>query len=72
MTNTTKTMGGAIASSVFAIALATTGSLDDSTAAGHAPLAGYLTVWSVCAVTALVAAAALLVVPRDAFADRAS
>ena len=71
MTNTTKTIGGAIASSVFAIALATTGSLDDGSVAGHAPLAGYLAVWSVCAVTALVAAAALLVVPKDAFADRA-
>ena len=71
MTNTTKTIGGAIASSVFAIALATTGSLDSGSAAGHASLAGYLTVWSVCAITALVAAAALLVVPRGAFADNA-
>jgi MFS family permease len=69
MTNTTKTIGGAIASSVFAIALATTGSLDSSTATGHAPLAGYLTVWSVCALTALAAGLALLVVPRDAFTD---
>jgi MFS family permease len=71
MTNTTKTIGGAIASSVFAIALATTGSLDDASAAGHAPLSGYLTVWTLCAVTALVAAVSLLVVPRHAFADRA-
>jgi MFS family permease len=70
MTNTTKTIGGAIASSVFAIALATTGSLDGSAATGHAPLSGYLTVWTICAVTALVAALALLVVPRDAFSDR--
>ena len=69
MTNTTKTIGGAIASSVFAIALATTGSLDDSAATGHAPLSGYLTVWTVCAVTALVAAVSLLVVPQQAFAD---
>jgi len=71
MTNTTKTIGGAIASSVFAIALATTGSLDDSAATGHAPLSGYLTVWTVCAVTALVAAVSLLVVPKQAFADHA-
>jgi MFS family permease len=71
MTNTTKTIGGAIASSVFAIALATTGSLDDTAATGHAPLSGYLTVWTVCAVTALVAAVSLLVVPRQAFADHA-
>ena len=71
MTNTTKTIGGAIASSVFAIALATTGSLDDSAITGHAPLSGYLTVWTVCAVTALVAAVSLLVVPKQAFADHA-
>jgi MFS family permease len=71
MTNTTKTIGGAIASSVFAIALATTGSLDDSSATGHAPLSGYLTVWAVCAVTALVAAVSLLVVPKQAFVDHA-
>ena len=52
MTNGTKTVGGAIASAVFAIALSATGSLD---AAGEevAPLAGYLTVWAVCAVAAL-------------------
>ena len=56
---------------MFAIALATTGSLDDSAATGHAPLGGYLTVWTVCAVTALVAAVSLLVVPKQAFADHA-
>ena len=56
MTNATKTIGGAIASAIFAIALASTGSLDDPTK-GHAPLSGYLTVWSVCAVAALLAAA---------------
>jgi hypothetical protein len=68
MTNTTKTIGGAIASSVFAIALASTGSIAD-VEAGHAPLSGYLTVWAVCSVTALVAALSLLVVPRHAFGD---
>ncbi|GAB3775974.1 MFS family permease [Nocardioides ginsengisegetis] len=68
MTNATKTVGGAIASSVFAIALASTGSLDDPTE-GHAPLQGYLTVWTVCAVAALLAAAALLVMPREAAED---
>ena len=51
MTNATKTVGGAIASAVFAIALAATGSLGDPTE-GHAPLGGYLVVWSVCAVAA--------------------
>ena len=68
MTNTTKTIGGAIASSVFAIALSSTGSIADAEA-GHAPLSGYLTVWAVCSVTALVAAVSLLVVPKDAFTD---
>jgi MFS family permease len=62
MTNATKTVGGAIASSVFAIALTATGSiegLDDA----QAPLSGYLTVWAVCAVAALVAALVLLMLP---------
>jgi MFS family permease len=68
MTNTTKTIGGAIASSIFAIALSSTGSIAD-VKAGHAPLSGYLIVWTVCSVTALVAAASLFVVPKDAFAD---
>ncbi len=68
MTNTTKTIGGAIASSIFAIALASTGTIADAEA-GHAPLSGYLTVWAVCSATALVAAVSLLVVPRDAFSD---
>lgn len=70
MTNTTKTIGGALASSVFAIALASAGGggLDDA-AVGVAPLSGYLTVWSICAGAALLAALSLLVVPRDAFAD---
>jgi MFS family permease len=44
MTNATKTVGGAIASSIFAISLASTGSIADPTE-GHAPLSGYLTVW---------------------------
>ncbi|WP_310527520.1 MFS transporter [Nocardioides sp.] len=68
MTNATKTVGGAIASSIFAISLASTGSLGDPTE-GHAPLSGYLTVWAVCSVAALLAAAALVAVPKSAFAD---
>jgi MFS family permease len=68
MTNTTKTIGGAIASSIFAIALSSTGSIADAKA-GHAPLSGYLVVWAVCSVTALVAAVSLFVVPKDAFTD---
>jgi hypothetical protein len=69
MTNATKTVGGAIASSIFAIALASTGSLEGP-AAGHAPLAGYLTVWAVCSVAALLAALALVAVPKSSFSDR--
>ncbi|WP_239460199.1 MFS transporter [Nocardioides daejeonensis] len=64
MTNATKTMGGAIASAVFAIALSATGSLE--TDQGHAPLAGYLTVWGLCAASALLAAVALSRMPRVA------
>jgi MFS family permease len=63
MTNATKTLGGAIASAVFAIALASTGSIADPVQ-GHAPLSGYLTVWAVCAASALAAAAALALLPR--------
>lgn len=59
MTNATKTVGGAIASSVFAICLASTGSIGDP-AEGHAPLSGYLAVWAICAGAALAAAVALL------------
>lgn len=58
MTNAIKTLGGAVASAIFAIALAATGSIADPQR-GHAPLSGYLTVWSVCAGAALVAAAVL-------------
>ena len=65
MTNATKTIGGAIASSVFAIALASTGSIDDPVE-GSAPLSGYLTVWAICAAAALLAAVALLMMPRVA------
>jgi MFS family permease len=64
MTNATKTVGGAIASSIFAIALASTGALKDPTQ-GHAPLGGYLVVWGVCAAAALLAALGLLLRPRD-------
>ncbi len=63
MTNATKTVGGAIASAVFAIALASTGSIDDPVE-GSAPLSGYLTVWGICAAAALVAAFALLLMPK--------
>lgn len=64
MTNTTKTIGGAFASSVFAIALASTGSIATD-ADAHASLSGYLTVWAICGLTAVVAAVFLAAVhPR--------
>ena len=69
MTNGTKVIGGAIASSIFAIALASTGSIDklgeEST---NAPLSGYLIVWGVCSGAALLAAVALMLAPKVAFA----
>jgi MFS family permease len=68
MINATKTVGGAIASSVFAICLASAGSIKDPVR-GHAPLSGYLTVWTICACSALVAAVALLLMPRPGVAS---
>jgi MFS family permease len=67
LTNTTKTIGGSFASAVFGIVLAA-GVL---AAAGStaSSLAGYLTVWVICGVGALVAAVLLFFVPRLAFAD---
>ncbi|MFT4231238.1 MAG: MFS transporter [Leucobacter sp.] len=70
LTNSTKTVGGAIASAVFGIALmhGTTGAAGGSGTAGS--FEGYVTVWLVCGISALVAAATLLfVVPRHAFQD---
>ena len=67
MTNTTKTIGGSFASSVFAVLLAVGATqLVGSTASS---LFGYLTVFSICAGGALVAAVLLFLVPRLAFAD---
>lgn len=68
LTNSVKTVGGAVASCVFGIALLqhAVGSTTESTAGS---LSGYMTVWTVCGVTALVAAAILFVVPKHAFQD---
>lgn len=68
LTNSVKTVGGAIASCVFGITLlgGATGAAEGT--AGS--FAGYVTVWVVCGATALLAAAALLLVPRQAFTDR--
>jgi MFS family permease len=69
LTNAIKTLGGAIASAIFAIALSATGSIADP-ARGHAPLSGYLTVWGVCAAAGLVSAAVLFSVERSLSAGR--
>ncbi|BDV30935.1 MFS transporter [Microbacterium terricola] len=72
LTNSVKTVGGAIASCVFGIALfhgATGVGVAEGGTAGS--FTGYLTVWVVCGVTALVAAVLLLFVPKQAFTDRA-
>ncbi|WP_221584304.1 MFS transporter [Microbacterium sp. G2-8] len=68
LTNSVKTVGGAIASCVFGIALLNGSASAAGATAGS--FAGYVTVWIVCGGTALVAAAALLLVPRGAFEDR--
>ncbi|WEG07455.1 MFS transporter [Microbacterium horticulturae] len=67
LTNSVKTVGGAIASCVFGIAL-----LNHAAGAGATAgsFAGYVTVWVVCGLTALVAAVLLLFVPKQAFSDR--
>lgn len=68
LTNSVKTVGGAIASCVFGIALLNgAAGAADGTAGSFA---GYVTVWVVCGVTALVAAALLVFVPKTAFTDR--
>jgi MFS family permease len=67
LTNTTKTIGGSFASAVFGIVLAA-GVL--AAAAGTASsLLGYMTVWVICGVGALIAAVLLFFVPKLAFAD---
>lgn len=70
LTNSVKTVGGAIASCVFGIALLQgAGQTAESTAG---TFAGYVTVWLVCGLTGLVAAGCLLLVPKQAFTDRLS
>src|SRR3954452_1907496 len=70
LTNTTKVLGGSFASATFAVALASGAPvLVDGGEGTAGSLGGYLTVWVVCGVTALIAAGALVVVPRLAFSD---
>lgn len=70
LTNSVKTVGGAIASAVFGFALMH-GVSASATGETAGSLSGYLTVWIICGVTALVAAASLFFVPRNAFTDAA-
>lgn len=65
LTNAAKTIGGGLAASVFAICLASTGSLR----VGEASLGGYYAVWSICAVSGLLAAAVLALTARAAAAQ---
>ncbi|GAA4362916.1 MFS transporter [Paeniglutamicibacter cryotolerans] len=72
LTNAVKTIGGSFASAVFGLALvghvvaSGPGAGAESTAA---PLAGYMTVWAICGMTAIICAMILLVVPRGALED---
>ena len=71
LTNTTKVMGGTFASCVFALVLAAGAPTLVGGAEGTAgSLTGYLWVWTICGGTALIAAIALVFVPRLAFSDR--
>ncbi|HIY64825.1 MAG TPA: MFS transporter [Candidatus Agrococcus pullicola] len=71
MTNSVKTVGGAVASCIFGLALssfaASAGTVPEGTAGSYS---GYMTVWAVCSVTAVAAAVLLLFVPKHAFGDR--
>jgi predicted MFS family arabinose efflux permease len=66
LTNTTKTVGGSFASAVFGVVLLTGAATVTATAAS---LFGYMLVWTICGLGALVAAVLLFFVPRSAFAD---
>ncbi|MEV4901749.1 MFS transporter [Citricoccus sp. NPDC055426] len=76
LTNSVKTLGGAVASCVFGLALATTAFAGAPEAASAelieggtaGSFSGYLTVWIVCSLTALASAVLLLFVPKRAFA----
>ncbi|MCU1546086.1 MAG: transporter [Homoserinimonas sp.] len=67
LTNTTKTIGGSFASSVFAIVLTIGAVQVAGSTAGS--LFGYMAVWSICGGGAFIAGLLLFVVPKRAFAD---
>ncbi|MFK9326045.1 hypothetical protein ACJEKX_23955, partial [Escherichia coli] len=54
-------------SAVFGVVLA--GGAGAAVAATAAPLAGYITVWTICAAGGFLAAVLLFFVPKVAFAD---
>lgn len=66
LTNTTKTIGGSFASAVFGVVLLAGAATVTATAAS---LFGYMLVWTICGLGALLAAVLLFFVPRLAFAD---
>jgi MFS family permease len=66
LTNTTKTVGGSFASAVFGVVLLAGAATATATAAS---LFGYMLVWTICGLGALLAAVLLFFVPRLAFAD---
>ena len=70
LTNTTKTIGGSFASSVFAVVLI--GGVTQAAAGTASSLSGYLTVFAVCGSGAVVAAVLLFLIPRFAFGDDAA
>ncbi|MFC0681077.1 MFS transporter [Lysobacter korlensis] len=69
LTNTTKTIGGSLASAVFAVVLVSLAA--EAVTSTAASLAGYLVVFAICGGGALAAAVLLFFVPRLAFADPA-
>ncbi|MFV0319934.1 MAG: MFS transporter [Microbacterium sp.] len=72
LTNSVKTVGGAIASCIFGIALLQGATGHAATGGTAGSFSGYVTVWVVCGVTALIAAVILVFVPKRAFTDRSS
>jgi MFS family permease len=66
LTNTTKTLGGALASAVFGVVLHAGLSGDVASGTG---LGSYIAVWTICGIGALAAGILLFFVPRLAFSD---
>lgn len=73
LTNSVKTVGGAIASAMFGIALMQGVATQAGEATGTAgSLSGYMTVWLICSISGFIAAVLLCFVPKHAFTDRAA